>query len=75
MWPAIICAGDLHPPPWFILCSGAGGSFETDMITEEEVRAKLSMDTTMLGRAKRDIAEFSHSGHSGFVHVGSSQEW
>lgn len=40
-------------------------------IQEEEVRAKLSLDTSTLGRAKREISEFSQHGHSGFVHVGT----
>lgn len=39
--------------------------------TEEEIRAKLSLDTSVLARAKRDIANFSQEGHSGFVHAES----
>lgn len=42
------------------------------MQNEEEIRAKLSLDTTSLGRAKREINEFSQHGHSGFVHMTSA---
>jgi hypothetical protein len=36
--------------------------------TVEEVQAKLSMDVSTLGRAKREIAEFNAGGHAGFLH-------
>lgn len=41
------------------------------MNSVEWLQAKLSLDTSALGRAKRDIDEFSESGRSGFVNVGS----
>ena len=36
--------------------------------TVEEVQAKLSMDVSTLGRAKRELAEFNAGGHAGFLH-------
>jgi flagellar hook-basal body complex protein FliE len=40
------------------------------MVTKEQLSVELNLDTSTLGKAKRDIAEFAESGHSGFVHAG-----
>lgn len=38
---------------------------------EEEIRTRFSFDTSILGRAKRELSDFYKEGESGFVHMGS----
>jgi hypothetical protein len=40
-------------------------------VTKEQVSVELNLDTSVLGKAKREIAEFSRDGHLGFLHAGN----
>lgn len=41
-------------------------------VTTEEARAKLSLDTSDLGRGGRDIESFADKSHKSFLHAGSA---
>src|SRR5581483_7835600 len=40
-------------------------------VHREQISAELNLNTSVLGKAKRDIEEFAREGHSGFVHIGN----